>query len=105
MHRTSPGSVASHRSIQSVIRSKGWWSVPTIARTRGAADGSLTSEHAPDDLAAGVIALLLFPLQQEQVGDGVAEPTGQRRAVDPVEHLEVDGPNAQQPRGDEEREG
>ena len=37
---------------------------------------------------------LLLPLHQEQPGERAAQPAGERRRVDPVVHLEVDGRDA-----------
>ena len=52
-----------------------------------------------------VEALLLGPLDAEQVGEPPAQAPGHGRAGDPIEHLDVDGTAAEQPTEDEERHG
>ena len=51
----------------------------------------------------GIQALLLGPLDQEQVTERPAQPSGEGPAVDAVEHLEVDRGGAERPVQPEER--
>ena len=53
-------------------------------------------EESPDELAPGIKTCLLSPLQEEEVADRIAEAARQRREVDAVVHLDVDGLDTQQ---------